>query len=419
MSPSLATEADIARAVEEARAAGRTVVFTNGTFDLLHAGHLRVLEGAAAEGDLLIVAVNDDESVRRLRGPSKPVMPAADRAALVGALRCVDHVFLFPDVTVDRLLEHLRPDVHAKGTDYDDTTLPERETNARLGIRSAFVGGAKTHSASALLARVAAAAVGGDRVRTWGSHGVVLARAWPLLEAQRWLDLERLATTTEGTLVEGTTKRWVRRVVIEGTPLFLKVTHPFERKRSALVEFKNHLLLRAAGFRAPEPWLAASGQVGEGTVGVLATREAPGVRLDHWLRDHLPACRARERTAIAHGIGRALRALYTARFLYPDLQAWHLLVDGSPIGGRSSITFIDLMRLDRSAKDVTPAQAAPGLAALALSLAPVADRRFRLSILRALLGGSLRQARPWLQAIERRIARVKDRGTFRHLEVAP
>ena len=412
------SEAEVLAHVEAARAAGRRVVFTNGTFDLLHSGHLRVLEGAAACGDVLIVAINDDDSVRRLRGPSKPVMPDRERAALVGALQCVDHVFLFPDDTVDRLLERLRPDVHAKGTDYDDSTLPERETNARLGIETAYVGGAKSHSASSLLARMAAAAEHGDAVRPWGADGLVLRRAHRFLAEQDRLDLASWAAPDVGTLVEGTAKRWVRRVVVEGTPLYVKVSRPYERKRSPLVEFDHHLQLRAAGFRAPEPWLAGVGEVQGERVGILVTREAPGEALDGWLAHALPTLGVRARLAVAAGIGRAIRALHAARFLFPDLQAWHLLVDGSPVGGRAALTFIDLMRLERASKDVTPQLAAPGLAALALTLRPHTDRRFRLAILRAYLGGSLAGARPWIQAIEKRIEKVKDRGTFRHLQAA-
>ena len=417
MSDVLLDEATLLERVAAARAAGRRIVFTNGTFDLLHAGHLRVLEGAAAVGDLLIVGINDDASVRRLRGPGKPVVPAADRAALVAALRCVDHVVLFPDDTVDRLLEVLRPDVHAKGTDYDDGTLPERETNARLGIETAYVGGAKSRSASALLARAAAVVAGSDVVRT-GTDERMLRKIRPFLRAHGWLDLARLATTAEGTLVEGTARRWVRRIVVEGTPLYVKVTRPHERKRDPRVEFDNTIALRGAGFRAAEPWFAAVGTVEGETVGVLVTREAPGVALDTWLRTALPTASPRARLQMAGGIGRAVRALHLARFLYPDLQAWHLLVDGSPVGGRASLTFIDLMRLERAGKEVTPASAAPGLAALALSLGPVTDRRFRLAVLRAYLGGHLRGARPWIHAIERRMAKVKDRGTFRHLQAA-
>ena len=412
------TEAALHEALAAARRAGQRVVFTNGTFDLLHAGHLGVLEAAAGLGDLLVVGVNDDASVRRLRGPSRPVLPAAERAALVAALRCVDCVVVFADDTVDRLLEALRPDVHAKGTDYDDATLPERETNARLGIQTAFVGGAKARSVSALLARVAAAAEGTDRIRPWGDGGLVLARGKAFLAAHGWLELSRLASADAGTLIEGTERRWVRRVVIEGMPLFVKVTRPAERKRSPHVEFENHVVLRAAGFRAPEPWLAATGSVDGVTTGVLVTREAPGKGLDQWLRYGLGTRGPRQRLAIAYGIGRAVRALHTARFLFPDLQAWHLLVDGSPVGGRSALTFIDLQRLERAGRDVSPASAASGLAALALSLRPVTDERFRLAVLRAYLGGSLHEARPWLTAIERRIAKIKDRGTFRHLQDA-
>jgi len=432
MSAHVAEEAAVRKALAQARAEGRRIVFTNGTFDLLHGGHLRVLAGAAELGDVLVVAVNDDESVRRLRGPAKPVVPGAERAALVAALGGVDHVLLFADDTVDRLLEVLGPDVHAKGTDYDERTLPERKTNARLGIQMAFVGGAKERSASSLLARVAAAAEAADRVRAWprkgrdpaSGQGVVQSRAQAFLSAhaaqtgEDWLDLERLVSTSEGVLVEGTAKRWVRRIVVAGTPLYVKVTVPYERKRDPRVEFEHHLTLRAAGFRAPEPWLALRGDVAGRSAGVLVTREAPGKGLDEWLRYGLGSSSPRARLALAAGIGRAVRALHAARFLFPDLQAWHLLVDGSPVGGRSALTFIDLMRLERASKDVTPALAAPGLAALALSLRPVSTTRFRLAVLRAYLGGSLREARPWLSAISRRIQKVKDRGTFRHLSDA-
>ena len=423
----MAEEAAVLQALDRERAQGRRIVFTNGTFDILHAGHLRVLAGAAELGDVLVVAVNDDDSVRRLRGFAKPVVPEAERAQLVAGLRGVDHVLLFSDDTVDRLLEVLRPDVHAKGTDYDESSLPERETNARLGIAMAFVGGAKERSASALLARVAAAAEAVDRVRAWedgaqgNGRGTVHRRAHSFLAThstqtgENWLDVERLVTTTEGVLVEGTAKRWVRRIVVAGTPLYVKVTRPYESKRDPQIEFDNHLVLRAAGFRAPEPWLALRGVVAGEQVGVLVTREAPGKGLDQWLRYGLGGSGARTRLALASGIGRAVRALHTAHFLFPDLQAWHLLVDGSPVGGRSALTFIDLMRLERASKTVTPAQAAPGLAALALSLRPVTNTRFRLAVLRAYLGGSLREARPWLRAVARRIEKVKDRGTFRHL----
>ncbi len=410
------------RAVESARAAGKRIVFTNGAFDLLHVGHLRVLEAAAKLGDLLVVGVNDDASVRRQRGRGRPVVPAAERAALVAALRCVDHVVVFEDETVDRLLRAVKPHVHAKGTDYVEASLPERKTNQALGVEMAFVGGPKDHSATGLLARAAAAATisgGIDRVVPWdgdGRRGLLLDRARPRLAEHGWLDLARLATTDEGCVVEGTAKRWVRRIEVGGTALYVKVTRPAEKKRSPLVELENHVALRAAGFRAPEPWLAAIGDVDGVRTGVLVTREAPGIALDAWLREHLPRCTVRERLDIAAGIGLAVRALHSARFLFPDLQAWHLLVDGSPAGGRGAITFIDLMRLERTGRKAAPTASAQGLAALALSLRPVTEPRFRLAIVRAYLGGTLRGGRPWLEAIARRIDKIKDRGTFRDLD---
>src|SRR5687768_13131517 len=121
------TEADLVARVADDRRHGRTIAFANGCFDILHVGHVRYLEGAAREADRLIVAINDDESVTRLKGPGRPLVAAAARAEVVAALRGVTYVVLFPDLTVDRLLGTLRPDVHCKGTDYTPETVPERE----------------------------------------------------------------------------------------------------------------------------------------------------------------------------------------------------------------------------------------------------------------------------------------------------
>lgn len=141
--------------VTEQRAAGRTIAFANGVFDLLHVGHLRYLEGAAREADLLIVAVNDDETVRALKGADRPVLPAADRAELVAALRCTAAVVVFPEPTVTPLLELLRPDVHCKGTDYTVDSVPERDAVRAYGGRTAIVGDPKNHATRDLLARIA------------------------------------------------------------------------------------------------------------------------------------------------------------------------------------------------------------------------------------------------------------------------
>ena len=130
---------------------GERIVFANGCFDTLHVGHIRYLEGARREGDILVVAVNSDSSVCNLKGPGRPILDEKARALLVGALRCVDYVVLFSEPTVERLLEELRPDVHAKGTDYTPETVPEREVAARLGIRVAIVGDPKDHSTRAFL----------------------------------------------------------------------------------------------------------------------------------------------------------------------------------------------------------------------------------------------------------------------------
>ncbi len=133
---------------------GRRIVFANGCFDTLHVGHIRYLEGARREGDVLVVGVNADSSVCRLKGPGRPILDENARSQLVAALRCVDYVVLFAEPNVETLLEKLRPDVHAKGTDYTAETVPERAVAARLGIRVAIVGDPKDHSTREFLESV-------------------------------------------------------------------------------------------------------------------------------------------------------------------------------------------------------------------------------------------------------------------------
>ena len=133
---------------------GMHMVLANGVFDTLHVGHTRYLAAAKAEGDLLIVAVNSDSSVRHLKGPGRPVLDEQARALLVAALRDVDYVVIFSEPNVEKLLEELRPDVHAKGTDYSVDTVPERELAILLGIRTAICGDPKDHSTRDVIARI-------------------------------------------------------------------------------------------------------------------------------------------------------------------------------------------------------------------------------------------------------------------------
>ena len=157
------SESDLVEAVARDRVLGRTLAFANGCFDLLHVGHVRYLQGAAAEADRLVVAVNDDQSVAHLKGPGRPILAAPDRAELVGAVRGVDYVVIFGDRTVDRLLRLLRPDVHCKGTDYTIDSVPERAVVQAYGGRTAIVGDAKTHASRDLLARIARTSNAGRR----------------------------------------------------------------------------------------------------------------------------------------------------------------------------------------------------------------------------------------------------------------
>ncbi|HEY6264114.1 MAG TPA: adenylyltransferase/cytidyltransferase family protein [Candidatus Acidoferrum sp.] len=135
----------------EHRRRGQRIVFANGCFDTLHVGHVRYLEGARGEGDILVVGVNADSSVCALKGPGRPILNENARTQLVAALKSVDYVILFAEPNVEVLLETLRPDVHAKGTDYTADTVPEGAVAARLGIRVAIVGDPKDHSTRELL----------------------------------------------------------------------------------------------------------------------------------------------------------------------------------------------------------------------------------------------------------------------------
>jgi len=137
--------------VAEWRRVGERIILTNGCFDVLHVGHIRYLRGAKALGGRVVVAVNDDASVRVLKGEGRPRMPAAERAEIVAALADVDAVVIFPEPDVRALLRELRPDIHAKGTDYTAETVPERDAVAEYGGRVAIVGDPKDHSTSDLL----------------------------------------------------------------------------------------------------------------------------------------------------------------------------------------------------------------------------------------------------------------------------
>jgi rfaE bifunctional protein nucleotidyltransferase chain/domain len=157
------TSADIPRIVDrltlidrvrKAREKGLTIVLANGCFDVLHAGHVRYLEAARALGDFLVVGVNSDTQVTALKGDGRPLLPAAGRAEIVASLAAVDLVTVFAEPTVKELLLAIKPDVHAKGTDYTEETVPERDVVRSFGGRVAIVGDPKDHSTSEMIRRV-------------------------------------------------------------------------------------------------------------------------------------------------------------------------------------------------------------------------------------------------------------------------
>jgi len=155
MSATTVARAELSALGKRLRAQGGRIVFANGCFDLLHVGHVRYLQAAKEQGDVLVVGVNSDGAVTALKGEGRPLLPAEARAELVAALEPVDYVAVFDDLTAEGVLRDLHPDVHCKGTDYAEDTVPEREVMRELGGTVRIVGDAKNHSTRELLAEIA------------------------------------------------------------------------------------------------------------------------------------------------------------------------------------------------------------------------------------------------------------------------
>lgn len=154
MNAPILDERDLAHALADERAAGRTIAFANGCFDVLHVGHLRYLQDAARQADVLVVGINGDQSVRELKGAGRPVMNEAERAELISSIRGVSYVTIFHDLSPVRLISDLKPNVHCKGTDYTPDSVPEAEVVRSYGGRVAIVGDAKEHSTTDMLEKM-------------------------------------------------------------------------------------------------------------------------------------------------------------------------------------------------------------------------------------------------------------------------
>lgn len=163
MSATIISGADLVALGERLRHEGRRIAFANGCFDVLHVGHVRYLQGAREQGDVLVVGVNSDRAVAALKGPGRPLLSAEARCELVAALECVDYVVVFDELTAEGVLRDLRPDIHCKGTDYSEETVPEREVMRGLGGVVRIVGDTKNHSTRDLLAKIAKRTVTSDK----------------------------------------------------------------------------------------------------------------------------------------------------------------------------------------------------------------------------------------------------------------
>jgi len=154
MNAPILTESALLQALQTERGANKTIAFANGVFDILHVGHIRYLQAAAREADVLVVGVNGDDSVRMLKGEGRPLMIESERAEIVAAIRGVTYVTVFHDKSPARLIATLKPDVHCKGTDYTADSVPEAEVVRAYGGRVAIVGDPKDHSTSEILGRL-------------------------------------------------------------------------------------------------------------------------------------------------------------------------------------------------------------------------------------------------------------------------
>lgn len=154
MNAPVLNERDLAEAIARERAAGRTIAFANGCFDMLHVGHIRYLQAAANEADVLVVGINGDESVCELKGAGRPLMNEAERAEIIAAIRGVSYVTIFSERSPGRLIGDLKPDVHCKGTDYTPDSVPEADIVRSYGGRIAIVGDPKDHSTTELLEKL-------------------------------------------------------------------------------------------------------------------------------------------------------------------------------------------------------------------------------------------------------------------------
>jgi rfaE bifunctional protein nucleotidyltransferase chain/domain len=148
------TLAELRKIIASEKAKGKTIVLANGCFDLFHVGHIRYLRGARSKGDLLVVGLNSDRSVRRLKGHGRPILPQRERAEILAAFSFVDYVVIFSEPNVEKLLLALKPDIHVKGSDYSEDTVPERETVRAYGGKVAIAGGPKIRDTSKVIERI-------------------------------------------------------------------------------------------------------------------------------------------------------------------------------------------------------------------------------------------------------------------------
>jgi rfaE bifunctional protein nucleotidyltransferase chain/domain len=279
---------ELARICRELQEGGRRIVLSNGAFDLLHVGHVRALEEARSLGDVLVVAINDDASVRALKGPGRPVVPASERAELVAALGCVDYVHVFGESDVRQLLRLLRPAVHAKGRDYTKETVPERDTALEVDAEIAIVGDPKDHSVSELLTRIAS-----PDEPTPPSTPAVAPEASP------------------GTLVSSHKDR---NVFDEGD----RFRKEFDTKRARDAELRRLWKLKAIGVGIPQV-LATPG------TSIISAR-LPGEPLDRLIADRWAAMGRRERNRLIDRVASLCRRLRDAGYQWPDLVSYHIWV---------------------------------------------------------------------------------------------
>jgi len=392
----IADHDELQRVVRSLKAEGKRVVFTNGCFDIFHVGHVRCLQDARSRGDALVVAVNTDTSVRRIKGPGQPVHPQHERVEVLCALACVDYVTLFGTDTVIELLTALEPDIHAKGTDYTLETVPERAVVESYGGQVAIVGDEKRHSTQEILARIKSDQSGGRR-----DASVRIADGWEAVLAAARLDSFDALMRSTGKLVRTSKRVRVQQLTIKAPDgprmLYLKKyvysdqrMRYFCRRGRARGEWEALHILKGLGVPCVAPVaLGEHRRWGVLHSAVIVTEGIEGVAnladfAESFFAERAQPGWARRRRALVAALATIVARMHNKGFIDRDLHPRNVLVDETAEGFNLYVLDCPYGRRYASAGTVRR-KAVRDLATLARGLAPYSTAGDRVRFLREYL----------------------------------